>query len=159
MKTFFFSYYSHDNNECNIYKHWVGISHITFKSGGYIYIQCIYQSYRDNEEISDERLDEVINVLVARGLIKRLENRDLIGLTEKGRKEFAASALQCLDEKKQYKDVDEMKAAIIVLTILSTDKMEEDLLLDAGHIFEIIVDEAIPNLKKEMENINFSQGA
>jgi len=64
-----------------------------------------------------------------------------------------------LDEKKQYKDVDEMKAAIIVLTILSTDKMEEDLLLDAGHIFEIIVDEAIPDLKKEMENINFSQGA
>ena len=112
-----------------------------------------------NEEMSDERLNGVVDVLADRGLVKKLKNSNLIKITEKGRKEFAASALQCLDEKKRYKDADEMKAAIVILTILSTGKMEEDLLLDAGHIFEIIIDRAIPGLQKEMEYIDFSQGA
>jgi len=49
-----------------------------------------------------------------------------------------------------------MKAAIVILTILSTGKMEGDLLLDAGHVFEIIIDEAIPGLQEEMEGIDFS---
>ena len=109
--------------------------------------------------MSVEQLNKVIDVLADRGLIKKLKNSNLINLTEKGRKEFAASALQCLDEKKQYKDADEMKAAIVILTILSTGKMEENLLLDAGYIFEIIIDRVIPGLQEEIEGVDFSQGA
>jgi len=113
----------------------------------------------NDEKMSDEQLNKVIDVLVARGLIERLKNSTLVNLTKKGRKEFAASALQCLDEKKRYKDADEIKAAIVILTILSTGKMEENLLSDAGRIFEIIIDKAIPGLQKEIENIDFLQGA
>jgi len=111
----------------------------------------------NNEEMSEERVNKVIDALVARGLITKLKDRSLVNLTKKGRKEFAASALQCLDEKKRYKDAAEMKTAAVILTILSTGKMEEDLLLDAGCVFEIIIGEAIPDLQKEMESIDFSQ--
>ena len=113
----------------------------------------------NDEKMSDKEINNVLIALTDRGLIERLKNSNLVTITEKGRKEFAASALQCLDEKKQYKDADEMKAAIIILTIVSTGKIEENLLSDAGYVFEIIVDEAIPGLQREIENIDFSQGA
>ena len=112
----------------------------------------------NDEEMSDESINKVITVLVDRGLITRLKNSNLVAITEKGRKEIAASALQCLDEKKQFKDAAEMKTAITLLTILSTGKMEENLLSDTGCVFGIIIDRAIPGLQKEMENIDFSQG-
>lgn len=112
----------------------------------------------NDEEMSDEKLNKVIDILTDRGLIKKLKNSNLINLTEKGGKEFAASALLCLDGKKQYKDAAEMKTAIIVLTILSTGKMEENLLLDTGRVFEIMIDETSPDFQEAIERVYFSQG-
>lgn len=108
--------------------------------------------------MSDERLNKVIDILTDRGLITKLKNGSLVNLTEKGGEEFAASALLCLDEKKQFKDADEMKAATVILTILSTGKMEENLLLDAGRVFEIMIDETSPDFQEAIERVYFSQG-
>ena len=111
-----------------------------------------------DKEISDEKMDKAINALIDRGLITKLKNGNLVTITEKGRKEFAASGLQCLDCKKQYKDSAEMKTAMVLLTILSTGKMEENLLIDVGYVFEAIIDKVVPGFQEALDSIDFSQG-
>lgn len=111
----------------------------------------------NDEEMSDESINKVIAVLVDRGLITRLKNSNLVAITEKGRKEFAASALQCLDEKKRYKNAAEMKTAITLLTILSTGKTEENLLIDMGYVFEGLIDKMLPDYQEAIESVHFPQ--
>ena len=111
-----------------------------------------------DKEMSDKEMNNVLNALIDRGLITKLKNSNLMAITEKGRKEFAASGLQCLDNKKQYKDSAEMKTAMVLLTILSTGKMEEKLLIDTGYVFEAILDKAIPEFQEALDGIDFSQG-
>ena len=112
----------------------------------------------NDEKISDEEMNKALAVLMDRGLITKLKDSSLVTLTEKGQKEFAASGLQCLDYKKQYKDSAEMKTAMVLLTILSTGKMEENLLIDMGYVFEAIIDKAIPGFQEALDSIDFSQG-
>ena len=111
-----------------------------------------------DKEISDEKMNKAINTLIDRGLIAKLKNDNLVTITEKGRKEFAASGLQCLDYKKQYKDSAEMKTAMVLLTILSTGKMEENLLIDVEYVFEAIIDKAVPGFQEALDSIDFLQG-
>ena len=111
-----------------------------------------------NKKTVDEQMKKAITALEDIGLITTRKYDGFITLTEKGKKEFVVSGLQCLDEKKQYKDADEMRAAILISTILSTGKTEESLLLDMAFIFENLIDKVIPGFQEAIESIDFSQG-